>query len=247
MLELINMQRMHLQYFATGDEPTPLFFPNLFLLFFFLFASLEKPLGTQSVSSQPRISALGQFEKASTSSDGQEWCPVRHFAKPTASADYGVQGRWNGATGCSGRVSTLKWCHWVFWPGKHMEGAKALPLDHTNLVYCYPRQKIRTIPEIRGEKNAVPSCDILLDHARSAQGKHCGESRMTLPCADRSWSSMICQELTVFFSPRISGIDLFLSRVVAVIDCGRSLFLTWRVFVANKKCWSSEIASVWPL
>ena len=26
-------------------------------------------------------------------------------------------------------------------------------------------------PKIRGEKNAIPSCDIMLDHARSVQGK----------------------------------------------------------------------------
>ena len=40
---------------------------------------------------------------------------------------------------------------------------------HVDLL---PRtKKKRTIPEIRGEKNPVPSCDIMLDHARSAQGK----------------------------------------------------------------------------
>ena len=51
-------------------------------------------------------------------------------------------------------------------------------------------KKKRTIPEIRGEKNAVPSCDIMLDDARSAQGKSRGQSRMTLPCVivrHRAW------------------------------------------------------------
>ena len=37
--------------------------------------------------------------------------------------------------------------------------------------------KKRTICEIRGEKNAVPSSDIMLDDARSAQGKSRGLSR----------------------------------------------------------------------
>ena len=72
--------------------------------------------------------------------------------------------------------------------------------------------KKRTISEIRGEKNAVPSSDIMLDDARSAQGKSRTESRMTLPCADRSFS----QDRTVFFSPQISGMVFFLSRVVVL-------------------------------
>ena len=76
----------------------------------------------------------------------------------------------------------------------------ALPLPWT--------KKKRTISEIRGEKNAVPSSDIMLDAARSAQGKSRGLSRkMTLPCADRSLSSMI--DRTVFFLPEISGMVLF--------------------------------------
>ena len=73
----------------------------------------------------------------------------------------------------------------------------------------YPGQKKRTIPEIRGEKNAVPSCDIMLDDARSALGKSCGQSRMTLPCVDRASSSTISQDRAAFFSPRISGMVLF--------------------------------------
>ena len=90
-------------------------------------------------------------------------------------------------------------------------------------VICYwfctqlllPRtKKKRTIPEIRGEKNTVPSCEIMLDHARSAQGKSCGLLRVTLPCADHLWSSMISQDRTAFFSPRISRMVFFLSRVV---------------------------------
>ena len=75
-----------------------------------------------------------------------------------------------------------------------------------------PWPKKRTIIEIRGEKNAVLSCDIMLDDARSAQGKSRGQSRMTLPCVDRASSSMISQDRTAFFSPRISGMVLFFGQ-----------------------------------
>ena len=91
-----------------------------------------------------------------------------------------------------------------------------------------PWTKKRTIPEICGEKNAVPSCDIMLDDARSAQGESCGQLRMTLPCADRASLSMISQDRTAFFSPRISGMVLFfLSRVVHCIqfDCKHYLIV----------------------
>ena len=40
------------------------------------------------------------------------------------------------------------------------------------------------------------------------------KSRMTLPCVDRASSSMISQDRTAFFSPRISRMVLFLARVV---------------------------------
>ena len=42
-------------------------------------------------------------------------------------------------------------------------------------------------------------------------------SRITLPCVDRASSSMISQDRTAFFLPRISGMVLFLSRVVGGI------------------------------
>ena len=73
----------------------------------------------------------------------------------------------------------------------------------------YPGQKKRTIPEIRGEKNAVPSSDIMLDDARPAQGKRRGLSRgwpsPALIVRYQAWS----QDRTVFFSPQISGMVLF--------------------------------------
>ena len=40
-----------------------------------------------------------------------------------------------------------------------------------SLVHILPWPKKITIPEICGEKNTVRSCDIMLDHERSAQGK----------------------------------------------------------------------------
>ena len=56
--------------------------------------------------------------------------------------------------------------------------------------------------------------DIVLDDARSAQVKSRGQSRIgpcpTLIAHDQAWS----KDRTVFFSPQISGMVLFLSRVV---------------------------------
>ena len=44
--------------------------------------------------------------------------------------------------------------------------------ENTKLAYAnvlpWTKKKKRTIPEIGGEKNAVPSCDVRLAHARSA-------------------------------------------------------------------------------
>ena len=39
----------------------------------------------------------------------------------------------------------------------------AWAFDEQRVSWYYPGQKKRTIPEIRGEKNTVPSCDIMLD------------------------------------------------------------------------------------
>ena len=53
----------------------------------------------------------------------------------------------------------------------------ALVLVGIFLLDILPWTKKRTIREICGEKNAVPSSDIMLDNARSAQGKSLGLSR----------------------------------------------------------------------
>ena len=89
-------------------------------------------------------------------------------------------------------------------------------------------KKKRTIPEIRGEKNAVPSCDIMLDDAHSAQGKSRGQARMTLPCVDRASSSMISQDRTAFFSPRISRMVLFFAQGIL------GAVANYRHFVSNE-------------
>ena len=73
----------------------------------------------------------------------------------------------------------------------------------------YPGQKKRTIPEIRGQKNTVRSCDIMLDDARSTQCKVIRDCPRLLPCADRASSGMISHDGTAFFSPRISRMVLF--------------------------------------
>ena len=107
-------------------------------------------------------------------------------------------------------ASTISWasnccatrlflCVWV---------ASCCPFRLCGVVLPWPKKK-RTIPKIRGEKNAVPSCDIMLGDARSVQGKSRGQSRMTLPYVDRASSSMISQDRTAFFSPRISEMVLF--------------------------------------
>ena len=57
--------------------------------------------------------------------------------------------------------------------------------------FYYPGQKKRSIPEIAARRTLFPSCDIMLDDARSAHGKSRGQSQMTLPCVDRASSSMI--------------------------------------------------------
>ena len=94
--------------------------------------------------------------------------------------------------------------------------------------HALPWTKKRTIPEIRGQKNAVPSCDIMLDDARSAQGKSRRQSRMTLPeliVRHRAWYHKIeqrssCRKSRGWFS-------FFLSRVVHVDQLVHVKSCTW--------------------
>ena len=84
----------------------------------------------------------------------------------------------------------------------------------TNARQATTLDKKRTILEIRGEKNAVPrviSCSITSDQARARSNP-----RLSATFALR-WSRVIEHDITrgtVFFSPRISKMVLFLARVV---------------------------------
>ena len=90
----------------------------------------------------------------------------------------------------------------------------------TSQLLTWTKKKKRTILEICGEKNAVRSCDIMLDDARSTQSKVIRSCPRLLPCADRASSSIISHDGTAFFSPRISEMVLFfLSRVVDLCNC----------------------------
>ena len=114
----------------------------------------------------------------------------------------------------------LAWPWVVGVPARHVDLMSAMNLVHVqwasrsglSAVHVLPWPKKRTILEIRGKKNAVPSCDIMLDDARSAQGKSRGQSRMALPCVHRASSSMISQDRTAFFLPRISRMVLFFGQ-----------------------------------
>ena len=88
----------------------------------------------------------------------------------------------------------------------------------TNAADVLPWTQKKTILETRGEKNAFPSCDILLDHARSAQSKSRGWPCPPLITRDQAWYHKVEQCFSrreswgwfFFFS------FLFLSRVVCV-------------------------------
>ena len=60
--------------------------------------------------------------------------------------------------------------------------------DLLNFMIYYLGQKKKKEPSRRfvGEKNTVRSCDIMLDHERSAQGKVIRDCPRLLPSADRA-------------------------------------------------------------
>ena len=65
------------------------------------------------------------------------------------------------------------------------------------------KKKKRTIPEIGGDKNAVPSCDVRLAHAQSAQGKSEG-----WPCPAIASNAMTRIQTISCFSVREPGAAL---------------------------------------
>ena len=107
-------------------------------------------------------------------------------------------------------------------------------------VSLLPWTKKRTIPEIRGKKNTVRSYDIMLDHERSAQGKVNCDCPQLLPCADRTWSSMITHNRVAIFSSQISGMVLFFFFVqvklyrLATLSQWHGYFWIWHKFVEKE-------------
>ena len=103
------------------------------------------------------------------------------------------------------------------WPEAFLQ-VKATTLD-----------KERTIPKIRDEKNAVPSCDIMLDHGRSAQGKSTSRGRPcpALSARDQAWHHNIEQCSS---RRKSQGWFFFFSRVEAFRKIA-----SWLIFVRNER------------
>ena len=71
-----------------------------------------------------------------------------------------------------------------------------IPWNVQLINHLLPWTKKKNHPRDCCEKNAGPSCDIMLDDARSAQGKSRGKSRMTLPAIALRWSCIIEHDIT---------------------------------------------------
>ena len=87
--------------------------------------------------------------------------------------------------------------------------------------YVLPWTKKRTIIEIRGEKNAVPrviSCSSRCDQRRASPIRDCPR---LLPCADRTWSSVISHVEQRSSRRESRGWFFFLSRVVLSGHCSQ--------------------------
>ena len=77
-----------------------------------------------------------------------------------------------------------------------------------SLLLYYPGQKKKNHPRDSRREEHCSTCDIMLDQARSAQGKSRGQSRIGLALR---WSCLIKHDITrgtAFFSPRISKMVL---------------------------------------
>ena len=94
--------------------------------------------------------------------------------------------------------------------------------DIRHVIYYHGQKKKKKEPSARfAVRRTLFDLVIMLDDERSAQPARARSSATpsaTLPCADCASSSMISDDGTAFFSPRISGMVLFffLSRVVQV-------------------------------
>ena len=77
---------------------------------------------------------------------------------------------------------------------------------------CTTLAKKKNHPRDSRREERCSTCDIMLDHARSAQGKSRGQSRIGLALR---WSRLIEHDITrgtAFFSPRISMMVLFFGQ-----------------------------------
>ena len=139
-----------------------------------------------------------------------------------------LSSHWLHANGflSGGEVGRLRWCWhglgivllWLTWP--MAQAAVMLAMFTLTIITSARRPAVGKL--VAGTRavgafvQGLQTFAAIFDHARwrtiSAGQKSRTESRMTLPCADRSLS----QDRTVFFSPQISGMVLFffLSRVV---------------------------------
>ena len=88
-----------------------------------------------------------------------------------------------------------------------------------------PWTKKKNHPRDSRREEHCSTCDIMLDQARSAQGKVAESRRSDLPCADRAWSSMISHVEQRSSSRESRWWFFFLSRVVVkvTLPCFKSL------------------------
>ena len=150
--------------------------------------------------------------------------PLSGTNERTRALDYmyrsGSDSERDASTRSQGNQNAWSWFQGdIDWRHKRLSLSLSLCLSttthesHSRTIY-YPGQKKRTIIEIRGEKNAVPrviSCSIRRDQRRASPIRDCPR---LLPCADRSWSSMISHVEQRSSRRESQGWFFFLARVV---------------------------------
>ena len=109
---------------------------------------------------------------------------------------------------------------------KNDPGWDRLPhvLRHPTVLY-YPGQKKNHHRDSRREERCS-TCDIMVDQARSAQGKRDPRLSATLPCGDRAWSGMISHVEQRSSRRESRWWFFFLSRVVVSHHEYRSVWNT---------------------
>ena len=117
-----------------------------------------------------------------------------------------------------------------------------------SLVYVYTCQQTSLYYHGQKKKESSPRFATTITlfhmwyHARSRAISAGQKSQMALPCADCSWSSLISQDRTAFFSPRISGMVLFIvqgsSSLLWVFWSG---LFAWYLVVSAQETQISEL------